>query len=74
MSYLREIIRDRFDVQAGNVFSRQAAVTVTNDDKATAPPGGSATQKRKEAPQSSRVSPVELLEILDETVTSLSEN
>ena len=74
MSYLREIIGEKFDVQAGNIFSRQAAVAMAEKEKNTAASGRPAVQNRKEALQSSRVSPVELLEILDETVTSLSEN
>lgn len=87
MSYLREIIREKFDVQAGNIFSRQPAAIAApqegsqeHSNQAVAPLNGSskdqsvAQQSRKEAFQSSRVSPVELLEILDETTTSLLEN
>lgn len=87
MSYLRDIIREKFDVQAGNIFSRQAAIAAAESDSRERSDGTlartdvsspseqqSTVQKRKEALQSSRVSPVELLEILNETVTSLSEN
>lgn len=91
MSYLREIIREKFDVQAGNIFSRQAKAAQKDNkqgqhsSQTSAPPpeaGSSSTTDHpptapkisKEALQSSRVSPVELLEILDETTTNLLEN
>ncbi|RYP50026.1 hypothetical protein DL768_004381 [Monosporascus sp. mg162] len=86
MSYLREIIREKFDVQAGNIFSRQAAIAAAQKDggehssQTLAPLNGSSPDQsvvqkiRKEALQSSRVSPVDLLEILDETTTGLLEN
>ncbi|RYP36064.1 hypothetical protein DL767_003536 [Monosporascus sp. MG133] len=86
MSYLREIIREKFDVQAGNIFSRQAAIAAAQKDgrehsnQTLAPLNGSCPDRsvvqkiRKEALQSSRVSPVDLLEILDETTTGLLEN
>ncbi|RYO99705.1 hypothetical protein DL763_001313 [Monosporascus cannonballus] len=86
MSYLREIIRERFDVQAGNMFSRQAAIAATQKDgrehssQTLAPLNGPSPDQsivqniRKEALRSSRVSPVGLLGTLDETTTGLLEN
>ncbi|KAL7624679.1 hypothetical protein AAE478_006249 [Parahypoxylon ruwenzoriense] len=63
MGYLHEIIQDKFDVKAGYTLSRQAV-----------PPSPETNSRDKEAHNSAGVSPVQLLEILDETTTSLLEN
>ncbi|KAI4868198.1 hypothetical protein F4820DRAFT_411134 [Hypoxylon rubiginosum] len=84
MAYLRDIIRDKFDMKAVNPFSRQAAILAPGTDERQSPPdavvkrGNPGVAGAQIAPrqisQPTRVSPVQLLEILDETTTSLLEN
>ncbi|KAI1371758.1 hypothetical protein F4677DRAFT_285538 [Hypoxylon crocopeplum] len=86
MAYLRDIIRDKFDIKAGDIFSRQAAIPPSGTNRAEnllggedsvvrrGPPNLAEAQiARKGPPQAARVSPVQLLEIIDETTTSLLE-
>ncbi|KAI2602478.1 hypothetical protein GGR54DRAFT_499787 [Hypoxylon sp. NC1633] len=87
MAYLRDIIRDRSDAQAGKVIPKQAT---TRADKAGIYDGSldaeeitmkstyaslaSVNAVEKGALWAARVSPVQLLEVMDETTTSLLEN
>ncbi|KAI1770547.1 hypothetical protein F4818DRAFT_259322 [Hypoxylon cercidicola] len=87
MAYLGDIIRDKLGTKAANRVSRQAVILPPGPDerqnpldvenavaKRGNPNAAKAQATRGDNFQFDRVSPVQLLEILDETTTSLLEN
>ncbi|KAI0014707.1 hypothetical protein F4780DRAFT_187228 [Xylariomycetidae sp. FL0641] len=77
MTYLREIIREKFAMDTSGIFSRPAALLPppgATEPGAVDVSTASQAVAQKAALESARVSPVQLLEILDDSMTHILEN